>query len=108
MITVVIKRTRDLITLINVSGHADPTLEESQICAAVTAITTGGGNAIDQNINKKAYSIKIGDGKAEFNINLPVFELTVIFETIYWQLKTLQEQYPQHFEWNEFPVIEPL
>ena len=83
MININIAYTRDLITEIKVQGHASSSAIETKLCAAISAVTTGGANALKKIGNNQNFDINLKNGSALLKINLPVFELTVVLETIY-------------------------
>ena len=95
MIEVKVQSIEDVISLIEVRGHADSAPKgEDLVCAAVSAIITGGCNAIHE-VNK--FSIKLEDGyaliKAKGNITRAD---ALVLETIVKQLETIEDSYPQY------------
>lgn len=81
------------INFLEINGHANSAqYGKDLICAAVSAILTGGFNNLN-NVND--YQIKLDEGHAYFksNVALDAHDETVI-ETIVCGLKTIEEQYP--------------
>lgn len=102
MINIFIGKTRNLVTSITCSGHSPlNTTDADVVCAAVSAIVTGGANAINQCGYEEKINLQIKSGYALFQIDLPILQLTVIIDTLYWQLKTIYEQFPDQIEWSE-------
>ncbi len=94
MIKVLVQREEKIITSLSVSGHANSAPHgEDLVCAAVSAIITGGINAIE---NKKSFKLILNEGDAL--IELKTNEIMskhdeIVLETIYIELKTIEESY---------------
>lgn len=76
---------------IEVKGHADYDIKgKDLVCAAVSAIITGGFNAFSDNQIKE---IVLDEGYAKAIINPG--DGNIILQTIIVQLKTIEKEYPQ-------------
>ncbi len=95
MIKIVIKRdvSSDKITSIEVKGHSGKeAYGKDLVCAAVSAILTGGCNAL----NDKEYSFKLEEGDAYIKaLDIPSDYDSVVLKTIEIQLKTVEEAEPK-------------
>ncbi len=91
MIKIVIKRdvSTDKITSIEVKGHANKdTYGKDLVCAAVSAVMTGGMNALVD----KEYDFKLEEGHAYIkSLDIPSDYDAVVLKTIETQLKTIEE-----------------
>lgn len=94
MIKVNLIKTNDIVTGLQVTGHAKSAeYGKDLICAAVSAILTGGFNAFNENdINE--CSLK----KGYASVNVISQRGLVILETIIVQLKTIENQYPKNIK----------
>ena len=95
MIRVVIKidESSEKITSIEVKGHSGKDVYgKDLVCAAVSAIVTGGFNALDP----KGYDFLLDEGHAYAKSkNLPSDNDAVVLRTIHTQLLTVQEADPE-------------
>ena len=102
MIKVVIKTDESTkkITSIEVKGHADSAPHgKDLVCAAVSAILTGGFNALKD----KEYDFKLDEGHSYVKaLDIPSDYDAVVLRTIQVQLQTIEESY------KEFIKIEIL
>ena len=91
MIKIVIKRDvgSNKIILIEVKGHASKdTYGKDLVCAAVSAVITGGFNALMD----KDYDFKLDEGHAYVKaLDIPSDYDSVVLKTIETQLKTIEE-----------------
>lgn len=91
MIKIVIKRdvSSDKITSIEVKGHSNKeAYGKDLVCAAISAIITGGFNALCD----KEYSFKLEEGDAYvIALDIPSDYDAVVLKTIETQLKTVEE-----------------
>ena len=91
MIKIVIKRdvSSDKITSIEVKGHSNKeAYGKDLVCAAISAIITGGFNALCD----KEYSFKLEEGDAYIKaLDIPSDHDAVVLYTIEVQLKTIEE-----------------
>jgi len=91
MIKIVIKRdeSTNKITQIEVKGHSNSApYGKDLICAAVSAIMTGGMNAL----NDKEYDLKLDEGHAYIKaLDIPSDYDSVVLKTIEIQLQTVEE-----------------
>ena len=91
MIKIVIKRdvSSQKITQIEVKGHANSAeYGKDLVCAAVSAVMTGGMNAL---IGKE-YDFKLNEGHAYIKaLNIPSDSDAVVLKTIEIQLQTIEE-----------------
>jgi len=81
------------ISLVEVKGHANSAPKgEDLVCAGVSAILLGGLNALDEK-----YEVKIEDGYLLLGVNKTLGKHdAVVLETVYRQIKSLAESYPQY------------
>ena len=95
MIRVVIKidESSEKITSIEVKGHSGKDVYgKDLVCAAVSAIVTGGFNALDP----KSYDFLLDEGHAYAKSkHLPSDIDAVVLRTIYTQLQTVKEADPE-------------
>lgn len=91
MIKIVIKRDvgSNKIILIEVKGHANKdAYGKDLVCAAVSAVITGGFNALMD----KDYDFKLDEGHAYVKaLDIPSDYDSVVLKTIETQLKTIEE-----------------
>jgi hypothetical protein len=91
MIKIVIKRdvSTDKITSIEVKGHANKDVYgKDLVCAAVSAVLTGGMNALVD----KEYDFKLDEGHAYIKaLDIPSDYDSVVLKTIETQLRTIEE-----------------
>ena len=91
MIKIIIKRdvSSDKIILIEVKGHSGKdAYGKDLVCAAISAIITGGFNALCD----KEYSFKLEEGDAYVKaLDIPSDYDAVVLKTIETQLKTIEE-----------------
>ena len=94
MIKVNLIKTNDIVTGLQVTGHAKSAeYGKDLICAAVSAILTGGFNAFNENDISEG-SLKEGYA----SVNVISQRGLVILETIIVQLKTIENQYPKNIK----------
>lgn len=102
MIKIVIKRdiSSDKIILIEVKGHSNKAeYGKDLVCAAISAIMTGGMNALKD----KEYDFKLDEGHAYIKaLDIPSDYDAVVLRTIETQFKTVEESE------SEFVRIENL
>jgi len=91
MIKIVIKRdeSTDKITSIEVKGHSNKDVYgKDLVCAAISAIMTGGMNAL----NDKEYTFLLEEGHAYIKaLDIPSDYDAVVLKTIETQFKTVEE-----------------
>jgi hypothetical protein len=91
MIKIVIKtdESTKTITSIEVKGHANSAeYGKDLVCAAVSAIITGGANALEQDI----YDIELKEGHALIKAHeIPGQNDEVVLKTMETQLRTIEE-----------------
>lgn len=95
MILINIKRNQNnQIIYLEASGHANyDDYGKDIICSAVSAILVGGLNAIE---NIKSYNVKIENGYILVELlkeNIQSNKDSIVFETLYYQLKTIEKNY---------------
>ena len=96
MIKVAIVRQNNLIQSLEISGHANSGPKgHDLVCAAVSAIITGGANAIP---NKNNYKIELKSGYALIEMKNADEESNKVLNTVCIMLKTVEESYPQHIK----------
>ena len=94
MIQVTIIRSKQLYRMMKVTGHAHSApYGEDLVCAAVSAVMTGGINAL----NLKAVKVKNIEGLSEIQVTEPQ-ELTTqsVLHVISTQLQTIANDYPKN------------
>lgn len=92
MIKIDLIKTNDRVTGIKVTGHANSApYNNDLVCAAVSAIITGGFNAFKE---EDISECSLKEGYAEASVITPHGE--IILETIIVQLKTIEEKYPKN------------
>jgi len=102
MIKVLVKRNEQngFISSIEVKGHADSAPRgKDLVCAAVSAIVTGGMNALT---DKNNYSFLYESGHVIINSKSEVnYQDSVILNTIIIQLQSVKESNPEFIEIKE-------
>ena len=90
MIKVLIAYEEKVFKSLEIKGHSNSApYGEDLICAAVSAVITGGANALD---NKKGFEIKLKEGDALIRAKETVSSHDeVVLETIIVGLKTIAE-----------------
>ena len=96
MIKVEFKYVDDKFSYLKIQGHANSAeYGHDLICAGVSAIVIGALNNIDTN----NYEIKIKEGLTEVQLkNENTTHDNIVFETMYFQLKTIEESYPKNIK----------
>ena len=96
MIEVIFKKNNKLIKFSS-KGHANFNENgRDLICSAVSSIIIGGLNALQ---NKDSFVIKIKSGYLDVESLIDASEHDIIvFETIYIQLKTIEENYSKYLK----------
>ncbi len=94
MIQVTIIRSKQLYRMMKVTGHAHSApYGEDLVCASVSAVMTGGINAL----NLKAVKVKNIEGLSEIQItNLQNLENQSVLHVISTQLQTIANDYPKY------------
>ena len=99
MIKVTITRSGNIIKSIEMNGHAGSGPEgHDLVCAAVSAIITGGANALP---NKNNYMVELKKGYAVIDNNNIDEDGNNVLNTVWVQLKTVEESYPQFIRIEE-------
>ena len=85
------------VNFLEVTGHANSApYGKDLICAAVSAVMTGGFNNLR---NYKSYELKLDEGHAYFKSNAPLdAHDEAVIETIICGLNTIQESNPKFVE----------
>ena len=85
------------VNFLEVTGHANSApYGQDLICAAVSAVLTGGFNNL---VNVNNYEIKLDEGHAYFKSNAPLdAHDEAVIETIICGLNTIQESNPKFVE----------
>ena len=85
------------VNFLEVTGHANSApYGKDLICAAVSAVITGGFNNL---VNLKNYEIKLDEGHALFESSAPLdAHDEAVIETIICGLNTIQESNPEFVE----------
>ena len=93
MIKVTVLRQDNLIKSIEINGHAGSGPKgHDLVCAAVSAIITGGANALS---NKNNYKIELESGHALIAMKEKDEDGNKVLSTVWVQLKTVEESYSQ-------------
>ena len=93
MIKVTVLRQDNLIKSIEINGHAGSGPKgHDLVCAAVSAIITGGANALP---NKNNYKIVLESGHALIAMKENDEDGNKVLSTVWVQLKTVEESYSQ-------------
>ncbi len=94
MIQVTIIRSNQLYRMMKVTGHANSApYGEDLVCAAVSAVMTGGINAL----NLKAVKVKNKEGLSEIQVTEPQnLENQYALQVISTQLQTIANDYPKY------------
>ncbi|MCD8195425.1 MAG: ribosomal-processing cysteine protease Prp, partial [Coprobacillus sp.] len=96
MISVQLNYINDKFKSLTVNGHADSGPEgEDLVCAAVSAIITGGFNSIK---DQESFTMELNSGNAKLiakTDDILEHDLVVI-ETIVTSLDTIKESYPKY------------
>ncbi|WP_425380450.1 ribosomal-processing cysteine protease Prp [Spiroplasma endosymbiont of Stenodema calcarata] len=101
MIKIIINKTEQKFIKIEITGHAK-TAEYGKdlVCAAITGITTGGLNAIDQ-IKPESCEFIINEGLVTITVINNSSDLQVILQTMYYQFLTIYQQYQEFISIKE-------
>jgi uncharacterized protein YsxB (DUF464 family) len=101
MIKVLIKREEKKFVSLIVKGHANSAPHgEDLVCAAVSAILTGGLNNLN---DVKNFDIKLNEGDASVIAKSSVSSHDeIVLETIIVSLKTIEESYPEFIAVTNF------
>ena len=102
MIKIQINKTNNKYSSLIVSGHSNYDEHGKDIvCAGVSAIVTGGLNALI-NENKMKISYKVNDGYVNVDVlDIMDEKLQLIMDVIIVQLKTIEESYKKYVKINE-------
>ncbi|MBM3910010.1 MAG: ribosomal-processing cysteine protease Prp [Firmicutes bacterium] len=94
MIQVTIIRNKKFYRMMKVTGHANSApYGEDLVCAAVSAVMTGGINALDL----QAVKVKNTEGLSEIQItNLQNLENQAVLQVLMTQLQTIANDYPKY------------
>ena len=97
MIKIQINKTNNKYSSLVVSGHSNYDEHGKDIvCAGVSAIVTGGINALILE-DKKSISYEIKDGYVNLDVlNIENNNIQLIIDVIVVQLKTIEESYKKH------------
>lgn len=102
MIKIEINKTNNKYTSLIVSGHSNYDEHGKDIvCAGVSAIVTGGLNALAIE-NKNKFSCGVKDGYVNVNIlDSSDVRIQLIMDVIVTQLRTIEESYKKYIKINE-------
>ena len=102
MIKIKINKTNNKFSSLIVSGHSNYDEHGKDIvCAGVSAIVTGGLNALIIE-NKKKISYRVNDGYVNVDVlDIEDDKLQLILDVIVVQLKTIEESYKKYVKINE-------
>ena len=93
MIKVTVIHHENLIESIEINGHAGSGPKgHDLVCAAVSAIITGGANALS---NKNNYHIELESGHALIEMKETDEDGSKVLSTVWVMLKTVEESYSQ-------------
>ncbi|AGM24927.1 ribosomal-processing cysteine protease Prp [Spiroplasma chrysopicola] len=101
MIKINFIKTENKIKKVEITGHAlQAESGKDLVCAAVTAISTGTLNAIDQ-IKEHSCNFTIDDGLIVIEVFSDDDILQIILQTMYYQLLTIYQQYQTYIQLKE-------
>ena len=102
MIKIQINKTNNKYSSLLVSGHSNYDEHGKDIvCAGVSAIVTGGLNALIIE-NKKKISYRVNDGYVNVDVlDIDDDKLQIIMDVIVVQLKTIEEIYKKYVKISE-------
>ena len=102
MIKIQINKTNNKYSSLLVSGHSNYDEHGKDIvCAGVSAIVTGGLNALIIE-NKKKISYRVNDGYVNVDVlDIDDDKLQIIMDVIVVQLKTIEESYKKYVKISE-------
>ena len=102
MIKIQINKTNNKYSSLLVSGHSNYDEHGKDIvCAGVSAIVTGGLNALIIE-NKKKISYRVNDGYVNVDVlDIEDDKLQIIMDVIVVQLKTIEESYKKYVKISE-------
>lgn len=101
MIKIIINKTEQKFTKIEIIGHAQAgEYGKDLVCAAITGIATGGLNAIDQ-IKPNSCEFVINEGLITIIVKENSSDLQVILQTMYYQFLTIYQQYQEFISVKE-------
>ena len=102
MIKIQINKTDNRYSSLEVSGHSNYDEHGKDIvCAGVSAIVTGGLNALIIE-NKKKISYRVNDGYVNVDVlDIDDDKLQIIMDVIVIQLKTIEESYKKYVKISE-------
>ena len=102
MIKIQINKTNDKYSSLVISGHSNyDEYGKDIICAGVSAIATGGLNALI-NENKSKISYRVNDGYVNVEmLDINDDKLQLIMDVIVTQLKTIEESYKKYVKISE-------
>ena len=102
MIKIIIKKTKNNFKEIKVTGHANEKNNLNLVCAGVTAIITGGFNALYHSANHEKIKLKLKHGYAFINV-IKYDDLNNHYlKVIYYQLLTIYEQNKNFIKLKEY------
>lgn len=102
MIKIKINKTNNKYSSLEVSGHSNyDELGKDIVCAGVSAVVTGGLNALTS-VNKNKISCVIKDGYVNVDVlDINDDKLQLIMDVIIIQLRTIEESYKKYIKINE-------
>ncbi|AHF57556.1 ribosomal-processing cysteine protease Prp [Spiroplasma eriocheiris] len=101
MIKINFYKTENIISKVEISGHANAgEVGKDLVCAAITGIASGGLNAIDQ-LENDTCDFTINEGLIIIKVIKNTHNLQVILNTLYYQLLTIYQQYQNYISFKE-------
>ncbi|AHF60847.1 hypothetical protein P344_02420 [Spiroplasma mirum ATCC 29335] len=101
MIKINFYKTENIISKVEIFGHANAgEVEKDLVCAAITGIASGGLNAIDQ-LENDTCDFTINEGLIIIKVVKNIHNLQVILNTLYYQLLTIYQQYQNYISFKE-------
>ncbi len=96
MIKVGIRLKDGNITGLKMSGHANSApYGQDLVCAAASAIAIGGLNALDEMYPQLEIPCQAADNRISVDACACYAEVQPVLQTIYYQLRTLEDQFPK-------------
>lgn len=85
---------KDKIVKVEVSGHSNfDQVGKDIVCAGISAIIFGTLNALDNLVSQQEVKIVVLETKVSIEVLKPSNDNQMILQTMFWQLKTISNQY---------------
>lgn len=88
---------KDKIVKVEVSGHSNfDQVGKDIVCAGISAIVFGTLNALDNLVSQREVKIVAPETKVIIKVLKPSGNNQMILQTMFWQLKTISNQYQKN------------